>query len=105
MSSSIDIYVDIEHPLLYALYLYERFHRRYRGLKLVPPYIDMFVSFHVIKKTDVAHLNSLNADLAKMTKKLGRPVIVVLHAALFPKESYDMINDCVDVYVASSNFT
>jgi hypothetical protein len=28
MSSDIDIYVDIEHPLFYAIYLYERFHGR-----------------------------------------------------------------------------
>jgi len=28
MSSDIDVYVDIEHPLLYTLYLYERLHGR-----------------------------------------------------------------------------
>jgi glycosyltransferase involved in cell wall biosynthesis len=105
MSSDIDTYVDIEHPLLYAIYLYERFHGRYGGFKVIPPYIDMFTRFHVIKKTDVAHLNSLNANLAKWAKKLGKPVVVVLHAAPFSKEAYDAINDYVDVYIAPSNFT
>jgi glycosyltransferase involved in cell wall biosynthesis len=47
----------------------------------------------------------LNADLAKMAKKLGKPVVVVLHAAPFPKEAYNAINDYVGIYVALSNFT
>jgi glycosyltransferase involved in cell wall biosynthesis len=105
MSSDADIYVDIEHPLLYALYLYERLHGRYGGFKVIPPYIDRFMRFHVIKKANVIHLNSLNVDLARTAKKLGKPVVVVLHAAPFPKEAYDAINDYVDVYVAPSNFT
>ena len=105
MSSDIDIYVDVEHPLLHALYLYEKLHGRYGGFKVIPPYIDMFMKFHVIKETDVAHLNSLNADLAKTAKKLNKPVVVVLHAAPFPKEAYNAIDDYVDVYVTPSNFT
>jgi len=105
MSSDIDVYVDIEHPLLYTLYLYERLYRRYEGLKVIPPYIDMFMRFHVIKKANVVHLNSLNVNLARAAKKLGKSVVVVLHAAPFPKEAYDAINDYVDVYVAPSNFT
>jgi len=105
MSSDIHIYVDIEHPLLYALYLYERLHGRYGGFKVIPPYIDNVMRFHVIKKTDVVHLNSLNTNLAKTAKKLGKPVVAVLHAAPFPKEAYDTINDYIDVYIAPSNFT
>jgi glycosyltransferase involved in cell wall biosynthesis len=105
LSSEIDVCVDIECPLLYALYLYERLHGRYEGLKVIPPYIDRFMRFHVIKKANIIHLNSLNVDLARVAKKLGKPVVVVLHAAPFPKEAYDAINDYIDVYVASSNFT
>jgi len=105
MSSDIGVYVDIEHPLLYTLYLYERLHGRYEGLKVIPPYIDRFMRFHIIKKANVIHLNSLNVDLARAAKKLEKPVVVVLHAAPFPKEAYDAINDYVDVYVAPSNFT
>jgi glycosyltransferase involved in cell wall biosynthesis len=105
LSSEIDVCVDIECPLLYALYLYERLHGRYGGFKVIPPYIDMFMRFHVIKKTDVVHLNSLNTNLARAAKKLGKPVVAVLHAAPFPKEAYDTINDYIDVYIAPSNFT
>jgi len=105
LSSEIDVCVDIECPLLYALYLYERLHGRYEGLKVIPPYIDRFMRFHVIKKANIIHLNSLNVDLARVAKKLGKPVVVVLHAAPFPKEAYDAINDYIDVYVAPSNFT
>jgi glycosyltransferase involved in cell wall biosynthesis len=105
MSSDIDIYVDIEHPLLYAIYLYERFHGRYRVFKVIPPYIDRFVRIYVMKKADVVHLNSLNVKSAKMAKNLNKPVIAVLHGAPFPKEAYDAINDYIDVYIAPSNFT
>jgi hypothetical protein len=102
MSSDMHIYVDIEHPLLYVLYLYERLHGRYGGFKVIPPYIDIFMKFHVIKKTDVVHLNSLNANLAKIAKKLGKSVVAVLHVAPFPKEAYDTINDYIDVSLVSS---
>jgi len=43
--------------------------------------------------------------LAKTAKKLGKLVVVVLHAVPFPKEAYYVISDYVDVYVAPSNFT
>ena len=78
---------------------------RYGGFKVIPPYIDRFMRFHVIKKANVIHLNSLNVDLARAAKKLGKPVVVVLHGAPFSKEAYDAINDYVNVYVAPSNFT
>jgi glycosyltransferase involved in cell wall biosynthesis len=105
MSFDIDIYVDIEHPLLYAIYLYERIHGRYGGFKVIPPYIDRLVRSRTVKKANVLHLNSLNVELARTAKKLNKPVIVVLHAAPFPKEAYEAINDYVDVYVAPSYFT
>jgi len=70
MSSDIDVYVDIEHLLLYTLYLYERLHGRYGGLKVIPPYINRFMRFNVIKKANVVYLNSTNADLVKRLKSL-----------------------------------
>jgi len=57
-----------------------------------------------LKKVIVVHLNSLNIELAGKVKSLGGSVIV-LHGASFPKEVYDEINDYIDVYTASSNFT
>jgi glycosyltransferase involved in cell wall biosynthesis len=105
LSTEVNIYVDIEHPLLYAIYLYEGFHGRYRGFRVIPPYIDRLTRSYVVKKADLVHLNSLNVKLVKMAKKLNKPVIAVTHAAPFPKEAYDAINDYVDVYVAPSNFT
>jgi glycosyltransferase involved in cell wall biosynthesis len=76
-----------------------------RGLKVIPPYIDRLARSYVVKEADVVHLNSLNVKLAKTAKKLNKPVIAVPYAAPFPKEAYDAINDCVDVYVVPSNFT
>jgi glycosyltransferase involved in cell wall biosynthesis len=105
MSSDIDLYVDIEHPLLYTIYLYERLHGRYTNYRVIPPYIDRFMRLRAITRADVVHLNSLSVELAKVAKKLGKPVIAVLHAAPFSKETYEAINDYIDVYVAPSNFT
>jgi hypothetical protein len=53
MSSDIDIYVDIEHPLLYAIYLYERFLGRYRGLRVIPPYVNRLARSHVVENAEV----------------------------------------------------
>jgi hypothetical protein len=50
LSPEASVYVDIGHPLLYALYLYERLHGRYESFKAISPYVDMFTRFHVIKK-------------------------------------------------------
>jgi hypothetical protein len=85
MSSDIDIYLDIEHPLLYTIYLYERLHGRYSMLKAIPPYVDRFVQKWFMRKADVIHLNSLSIKFARKAKKLGKPVVAVLHAAPFPK--------------------
>jgi glycosyltransferase involved in cell wall biosynthesis len=105
LSSEADVYVDIEHPLLYTIYLYERLHGRYSMLKAIPPYVDKFVQKWIMRKADVIHLNSLNIKLAKKAKNLVKPVVAVLHAAPFPRETYEAINDYVDIYVAPSNFT
>ncbi len=105
MSSDVGLYVDIEHPLLYMIYLYERLHGRYRNYRVIPPYIDRFMRLRVMTRVDVVHLNSLSVKLAKMAKKLGKPTIAVLHAAPFSKETYEAINDYINVYVAPSNFT
>jgi len=61
----------------------------------------------IARKADVIHLNSLSIKLAKKAKKLDKPVVAVLHVAPFPRETetYEAINDYVNVYVASSNFT
>ena len=93
MSSDIDLYVDIEHPLLYTIYLYERLHGKYRNYRVIPPYIDRFMRLSAITRADVVHLNSLSVELAKVAKKLGKPAIAVLHAAPFSKETYEAIND------------
>jgi glycosyltransferase involved in cell wall biosynthesis len=74
-------------------------------LKAIPPYVDRFVQKWIMRKADVIHLNSLNIKLAKKAKKLDKPVVAVLHAAPFPKETYEATNDYVDIYVAPSNFT
>ncbi len=105
LSSEVGVYVDIGHPLLYAIYLYERLHGRYGTFKVVPPYIGRFARGWVLRRADVVHLNSLNVELAKEAKELGKPVVAVLHAAPFPRDAYEAINDYVDVYVAPSNFT
>jgi glycosyltransferase involved in cell wall biosynthesis len=105
LSSEADVYVDIEHSLLYAIYLYEKLYRRYGTFKAIPPYIGRFVRGWVMRRADVVHLNSLNTELARRAKELGKPVVAVLHAAPFPREVYEAINDYVDVYVAPSNFT
>jgi len=105
LSLKANIFVDIEHPLLYAIYFYERLHGRYGTLKVIPPYIDKLVRARILKKVDVVHLNSLNVALAKKAKKLGKPVLAVLHAAPYLKETYDAINDYIDVYIAPSYFT
>jgi hypothetical protein len=65
LSSEIDVYVDIEYPLLYALYLYERLRGRFEGLKAIPLYIKRF---NIIKIANVIYLNSTNADLVKRLK-------------------------------------
>lgn len=100
-----NVIVDIEHPLLYAIYLYERFHGRYSKFKVIPPYINKLTRSLFLSKVDVVHLNSLNVTLAKRAKELEKPIIAVLHAAPFPKEVYNAINDHIDVYVAPSYFT
>jgi len=109
LSSSIHTFVDIDNPLLYVIYLYEKiFHGRYNFYKTIPPYLGRLMRTEFLRKVDVVHLNSLNTELAKKAKELGKPVVSVLHAAPFPKEVYDEIdeiNDYVDVYVAPSNFT
>jgi glycosyltransferase involved in cell wall biosynthesis len=108
LSSEASVYVDMGHPLLYAIYLYERLHGRYGTFKVVPPYIGRLGRFArgwVMRRADVVHLNSLNVELAKEAKRLGKPVVAVLHAVPFPRDAYEAINDYVDVYVAPSNFT
>ena len=105
LSLNTRVIVDIEHPLLYAIYFYEKvLHKRY-NFKTVPPCINKFTRTRHLRKVDVVHLNSLNTRLAREAKGLGKPVVAVLHAAPFPKEVYDNINDYVDVYVVPSNFT
>jgi hypothetical protein len=54
-------------------------------LKAIPPYVDRFVQKWIMRKADVIHLNSLNIKFARKAKKLGKPVVAVLHAAPFPK--------------------
>ena len=106
LSLSTHVFVDIDNTLLYVIYLYERiFHGRYSFYKTIPPYLGRLMRTRFLRKVDVVHLNSLNTELAKKAKELGKPVVSVLHAAPFPKEVYDEINDYVDVYVAPSNFT
>ena len=105
LSSEANVYFDIEHPLLYTIYLYEILHGKYSMLKAIPPYVDKFVQKRIMRKADVIHPNSLNIKLAKKAKKLGKPVVAVLHVAPFPRETYEAINDYVDIYVAPSNFT
>jgi len=105
LSLNTQVIVDIEHPLLYAIYLYEKvLHKRY-NFKTIPPYIDKFTRTRHLKRVDVVHLNSLNVKLAREAKRLEKPVVAVLHAAPFPKEVYDNINDYIDIYIAPSNFT
>jgi glycosyltransferase involved in cell wall biosynthesis len=105
ISSEASVIVDIEHPLLLAIYLYERLHGRFERFRAVPPHIGRLVRPLALRKADVVHLNSLNIELAKQAKRLGKHVIMVLHAAPFPEKSYDVINDYIDVYVAPSYFT
>jgi len=105
LSLNTQVIVNIEHPFLYAIYLYEKvLHKRY-NFKTIPPYIDKFTRTRHLKRVDVVHLNFLNVRLAREAKELEKPVVSVLHAAPFPKEVYDEINDYVDVYMAPLNFT
>jgi hypothetical protein len=50
LSSETDVYVDIDHPLLYTIHIYERLHGRYSMLKNIPPYINRFVQEWIMRK-------------------------------------------------------
>jgi hypothetical protein len=53
LGSEVDVYVDIEHSLLYAIYLYERFHGRYRGLRVIPLYVNRLARLYVVENAEV----------------------------------------------------
>ena len=103
-NKGVDVTADIKHPLLFAQYVYDKFRRRYR-FRVVPPYINVFFRRRVLKRSDVVHLNSPDLDIAKVARRMGKPVVMVLHAAPFSGELYGQLTEYVDVYVAPSNFT
>jgi hypothetical protein len=105
ISSEASDIVDIGHPLLFAIYLYERLHERFERFRAVPPHIGRLVRPLALHKADVVHLNTLNIELAKQAKKLGKHVIWFFMLLFFPGNSYDVIKDHIDVYVAPSYFT
>ena len=103
-SEGVNVTVDVEHPLLLAQYVYDAFRRKY-GLKIMPPYINVLFRRHVLKESDVVHLNSPNLNIAKVAREQNKPVIMVLHGAPFPRELYSQLSEYVNVYIAPSIFT
>jgi len=92
------IFINVEKPLLYLIYLYERLlHGRYYYLKVVPLYVSRLMRTKLLRKADVAHLNPLNVELARRAKNLRKLVIAVLHVAPFPEEVYNVIDNYIDV--------
>jgi glycosyltransferase involved in cell wall biosynthesis len=100
----VNVTADVKHPLLFAQYVYDKFRRRY-GLRMLPPYINVLFRTRALKRSDVVHLNSPDLNIAKVARKHGKPVIMVLHTAPLSKELYDQLSEYVDVYIAPSNFT
>lgn len=110
----VSVYVDKPNtPLGDLMYIYEKMCGRLKG-KLLPTYampsaLRKTYLERLIRRgfVDVIHLNGLNISLniLKMSKKLGIPIVFVLHTAPIPEETYGQIGDFIDLYVAPSNFT
>jgi len=64
-SEDVEVNVDVEHPLLFARYVYDGLRRRY-GLRIVPPFINILFRTRALKRSDAVHLNSPNLNIAKV---------------------------------------
>jgi hypothetical protein len=53
LGSEVDVYVDIERHPLYTINLYERFHGRYKGLRVIPPYVNRLARSYVVENAEV----------------------------------------------------
>jgi hypothetical protein len=53
LGSEVDVYVDIERHSLYTINLYERFHGRYRGPRVIPPYVNRLARLYVVENAEV----------------------------------------------------
>ncbi|MEM4677425.1 MAG: glycosyltransferase family 4 protein [Candidatus Korarchaeota archaeon] len=110
----VSVYVDRPSNLLGDLmYIYEKFKGRIRGrflpTYLMPEGLRNAYLMRLIKQRrfDVIHMNSLSLskDALKEAKRLGIPVLYVLHTAPISEEIYRWLDEYVDLYVAPSNFT
>jgi len=95
------------------MYIYEKFRGRMKG-RFLPTYLmpeglrNAYLKKLIKQRRfDVIHMNSLSisTDVLKEAKRLGVPVLFVLHTAPISEEIYTLLDEYVDLYVAPSYFT
>jgi len=108
----VEVYVDRPGQVFADLfYIYEKLRGRFKG-RFLPTYLmPGFLRFRYIEKlfeiVDLLHLNgfSLPIELLRRFKQMGKPVVFVLHTAPLSRDTYSVLDEVVDLYIAPSHFT
>jgi len=108
----LEIYVDKPGQIFADLfYVYEKLKGRFKGMFLPTYLMPGFLRFkyleRYLKRVDLLHLNGFNLpiDVLRRFKKMGKPVVFVLHTAPLNRNIYSVLNEVVDLYIAPSYFT